>query len=112
MNRNDRDEHEHHDGHHAKETPQETPLGSPDFGTRWKDAHHPLHFGQNPRTCVGNVDSPALPEKIELVSDGTRSTPTVNVTRIMTAWTPYKSWSSNPSPGGSVWMYWLRNFSK
>ena len=39
----------------------------------------------------GKTDSPEWPEKIELVSDGTSSTPTVNVTRIITAWTPYNS---------------------
>ena len=35
---------------------------------------------------------------MELVSDGTSNTPTVNVMRIITACTPYRSWSSNPSP--------------
>ena len=34
---------------------------------------------------------PERPEKIELVSDGTSSTPTVNVMRIITAWTLYRS---------------------
>src|SRR5258706_4378946 len=59
----------------------------------------------------GKTDSPDLPEKIEPVNDGTSRAPTVNVMRIITEWTLYKSWSSNPNPGGSVWMYWLRNFS-
>src|SRR6476620_3702462 len=63
-------------------------------------------------TCEGNMDSPARPEKIELVSDGTSNTPTVNVIRIMTACTPYRSCSSSLIPGGSVWRYRLRNFSK
>jgi hypothetical protein len=31
MNRNDRDEREHHDGHHAKETSQVTPFNSSDL---------------------------------------------------------------------------------
>ena len=53
-------------------------------------------------TWPGSVDSPDRPEKIELVSDGTSSTPTVNVTSIITAWTPYRSCSSSRSPGGSV----------
>jgi len=42
-------------------------------------------------TCDGSTDSPECPEKIELVSDGTSNTPTVNVMRIITAWTLYRS---------------------
>src|SRR6476620_7784726 len=63
-------------------------------------------------TCDGKMDSPARPEKIELVSDGTSNTPTVKVIRIMTACTPYSSCSSSRIPGGRVWRYLLRNFSK
>src|SRR5687767_5290364 len=55
---------------------------------------------QNKR--LGTTDSPERPEKMELVSDGTSNTPTVNVSRIITAWTPYNSCSSSRSPGGSV----------
>ena len=49
-----------------------------------------------------------LPEKIELVRDGTNKTPTVNVTNTMTACTPYMSCSSSRSPGGNVCRYRLR----
>ena len=53
-------------------------------------------------TWDGSTDSPEWPAKIELVSDGTSKTPTVNVTNIITACTEYSSCSSSRSPGGHV----------
>ena len=41
-----------------------------------------------PLSRPGSTDSPERPEKIELVSDGHEQTPTVNVSSIITAWTP------------------------
>jgi hypothetical protein len=66
---------------------------------------------QKARTLSGSTDSPELPEKIELVSDGTSKTPTANVMSTITAETPYRIWSSSRMPGGKVCKYLLRNFS-
>src|ERR1022692_1996955 len=64
------------------------------------------------KNMTGDTASPDRPEKIELVRDGTSSTPTVNVTKIIQAWTEYKSCSSSPRPGGSVVKKPVRKRSK
>ena len=47
--------------------------------------HAHRNLPQLPSKRPGSADSPDLPEKMELVSDGTSNTPTVNVMRIITA---------------------------
>src|SRR6266536_2496037 len=110
MNSDDHREHEHHKRDDFEKEHHRPPIRLLLLSLRWKQPHVPSPLQRPMRD--GKSDSPDLPEKIELVSDGTSSTPTVNVMRIITACTPYRSWSSNPSPGGSVWMYWLKNLSK
>src|ERR1019366_10409124 len=84
----DRGEREQHDGDDFEKEHHRPSVRFLPLALRWKLSHGPL---RQRLMREGNTDSPESPEKIELVSDGTRSTPTVNVTRIITAWTPYKS---------------------
>src|SRR4051812_10511767 len=60
----------------------------------------------------GKMLSPAVPEKIELVSDGTRTIPTQKVITTATAWRPYTPNSAVVIVGGNVVTYRKTNLSK
>lgn len=89
MHSDDRREREHHKRDDFEKEQDRPPIRLLPLSLRWKQPHVPLPFQRPMRD--GRTDSPDLPEKIELVSDGTSSTPTVNVMRIITAWTLYSS---------------------
>jgi hypothetical protein len=86
VNTDDRNEEQRHDGDYGKESKHQSRLSPASFTLRRREtyAHCSIPY-YRPITRPGSADSPALPEKIELVSEGTSNTPTVNVIRIMTA---------------------------
>ena len=85
--RQQREQHGQH-GHRSEDAEQHAALQPPHVRVRSTEPEsHLPHLTYGP-SRDGNMDSPDRPEKIELVSDGTRRTPTVNVTRIITACTP------------------------
>ena len=82
MTGDDDDERGGDDRHRAKEQTDDSVVPMRSLAMRAEESHNDSYMVL---TWPGSTDSPDRPEKMELVSDGTSSTPTVNVIRIITA---------------------------